>query len=260
MKRYLVISLLVVGLVVLVAAPSSTAKDMKGKFGIGGNIGYAMMDIEGVNDYFDYWEEWTRLNAWTTTSKDYLNLKGSMTYLGEVKYGVASSLLLTGSGGLLSSKGKVTMTHPAPADMAIDVKVSATFFGAGALYVLPLGAENVNVYLGGGADYYTVKYEEDWVIIGTIERRAEGSKIGTRLAGGVEFFLTNDIAIGGNIVYRIAKLEEIETKKDDFLWSAEGDPLTVHTGDPGVSPTEHKNLEIDLGGINAYVTICLYFG
>lgn len=103
-----------------------------------------------------------------------------------------------------------------------------------------------------------VKYEEDFAENGTArERRAEGTKMGFNLRGGVEFFLTPDIAIGGHVVYRIAKLAEIETKKDDWGWSAEGDPLEVFT-EPIWSGLE--KLEIDLGGTNAYATICLYFG
>lgn len=244
----------VVGFVVLALGSCAAAMDMKGKFGIGGNIGYAMMDIKGVNDWFDFHDENAELLGWTTDSIDYL--KGGMSYLGEVKYGISSSVLLTASGGLLSSKGKYAATGPT--DLTFDDKVSATFFGAGALFVLPVGAESVNLYFGAGADYYMVKYEEDFAENGTAnERRAEGTKMGFNLRGGVEFFLTPDIAIGGHVVYRIAKLAEIETKKDDWGWSAEGDPLEVFT-EPIWSGLE--KLEIDLGGTNAYATICLYFG
>jgi len=245
---------IVVGLVVLALASRTTATDMKGKFGIGGNIGYAMMNIHGVNDWYDVADEHSDLFGWTTEST--YDLKGGMSYLGEVKYGISSNLALTGSVGILSSKGKYTATGPT--DVAMDDKVSATFFGAGVLYILPSGRENVNLSFGGGADYYTVKYEENLAENGTVkERRAEGSEIGFHLRGGVEVFLTEKIAIGGSIVYRIAKLEEIETKKDDWGISPEGQPLKVYT-DPWFVDTE--NLEINLGGINAYVTIYLYFG
>ena len=254
MKRYLVISFLVVGLVALVLGSCATAKDMKGKFGIDGQIGWAMMDIKGVNDWFDFNDENASLLGWTTVSIDYL--KGGMTYLGEVRYGISSSVLLTASGGLLSSKGKFTATGPT--DFTFDDRVSATFLGGGALFVLPLGAENVNITIGGGGDYYRVKYEEDFAENGTArERRAEGSKVGFNIRGGVEFFITPDIAISGKVIYRIAKLAEIETTKDEWGWSAEGDPLEVYT-EPIWSGLE--NLEIDLGGINAYVNVVLYFG
>ena len=256
MKRYLVIGLLVVGLMVLALASCGAAVDMKGKIGIDVQIGYAMMDIKGVNDWFDFFEEFSELWGWTTVSKDYL--KGGMSYVGEVKYGITSNMLLTASGGLLSSKGKYTATGWT--DVSVDDRVSATFFGAGALYVLPLGGENLNVLFGGGADYYMVKYEEDNDETGfpTWERRAEGSKIGFHLGGGVEYFVAENISVGGNIVYRIVKLAEIETTKDDYGISAEGDPLEVWTGNP-LSPGT-KNLEIDLGGINAYLTVCFYLG
>ena len=254
MKRYLVISLLVVGLVALVLASCATAKDMKGKFGIDGQIGWAMMDIKGVNDFYDVLEERADLIGYTVESKDYL--KGGMSYVGEARYGITSSVLLTASGGLLSSKGKLTATNLT--DFTTDDKVSATFFGGGALFVLPLGAENVNITIGGGGDYYRVKYEADLAENGwTIERRAEGSKVGFNIRGGVEFFITPDIAISGKIIYRIVKLAEIETTKDDWGFSAEGDPLEVPT-DPNYVDTE--NLAIDLGGINAYVNVVLYFG
>lgn len=252
--KKLCVGAVVVGLAVLVLASSAIATDMKGKFGFDVQIGYAMMDIKGVNDFYDVADERAGLIGWTTESIDYL--KGGMTYVGEVKYGISSSLLLTASGGLLSSKGKYTATGPT--DVTFDDKVSATFFGGRVLFVLPLGGDNLNLLLGGGADYYRVKYEEDYAENGTeLARRAEGSKVGFNLRGGMMYFLTPNIAISGKIIYRIAKLAEIETTKDDWGISAEGDPLEVYT-DPWFFDTE--KLEIDLGGINAYVNICFFFG
>jgi len=253
MKRYLVISFLVIGLVALVLASCATAKDMKGKFGFDVQVGYAMMDIKGVNEWYDVAEEWMNFVGMTTESKDYL--KGGMSYMGEVKYGITSNLVLTGSGGLVSSKGKYTATGPT--DVTTDDKVSATFFGGGALFVIQRG--NLDFLFGGGADYYTVKYEADLTETGfpDMERRAEGSKIGFNLRGGMMYFLTPNIALSGKIIYRIVKLSEIETKKDDLGISAEGDPLEVFTD---VSFLDTKNLEIDLSGINAYVNICFFFG
>lgn len=51
---------ILVGLVALTVTSCATAKDMKGKFGIGGNIGYALMDIKGVNEWLDVCEEGLR--------------------------------------------------------------------------------------------------------------------------------------------------------------------------------------------------------
>jgi hypothetical protein len=241
----------VVGLVVLAVVSSAIAMDMKGKFGFDVQVGYAMMDIKGVNDFYDVMEERIDLIWRTVESKDYL--KGGMSYIGEIKYGITSNLVLTGSGGLVSSKGKFTFSGVT--EGSTDDKVSATFFGAGALFVVQQG--NLDFLFGGGADYYMVKYEADLAENGwTAERRAEGSKVGFNLRGGMMYFLTPNIALSGKIIYRIVKLSEIETTKDDWGFSAEGDPLVVPT-DPWFLDT--KNLEIDLGGINAYVNICLWF-
>lgn len=73
----------------------------------------------------------------------------------------------------------------------------------------------------------------------------------------MQFFLTRNIAIGQNIVYRIVKLAEIKTTKDDWGVSAEGDPLQVFT-DPFYLDT--KNLEIDLGGITIGAGVRFYVG
>lgn len=241
-------------LIVLMTGVLTYAKDMKGKFGLGGYGGYSMMNIKGVNEWYDVFEERIDLFGRTTESKDYL--KGGMTYGAQIKYGITSSVVLTASGGLVSSKGKLAFSGATSG--VIDDRVSATFFGAGALFVLPLGSENLNLFLGGGADYYIVKYEADIAENGfAVERRAEGSKIGFNLEGGVEFFLTRNIAIGGNIVYRIVNLAEIKTTKDDWGVSAEGDPLQVFT-DPFFLGT--KNLEIDLGGITIGAGIRFYIG
>ncbi len=253
--KKLCVAAVVVGLVVLVLAPCATATDMKGKIGFDVQVGYAMMDIKGVNDWFDMWEEFDELYGWATTANDHL--KGGMSYIGEIKYGVASNVVLTGSGGVLSSEGKYTSTGPT--DFRLDDKVSATFFGGGGLFVVQ--QDSLDLMFGGGVDYYSVEYEEDWTENGTVmERKAEGSKVGFNLRAGAMYFVTPTVAISGKIIYRIVKLTEIETKKDDYGISAQGDPLEVLTDpvDPWVGDT--KDLEIDLSGINAYVNICFFFG
>lgn len=254
MKKLWAVGILV-GLVALTVTSCATAKDMKGKFGIGGNIGYALMDIKGVNEWLDVLEERTAtiMTAWTTTAKDHL--KGDMTYLGEIRYGITSNLMLAVLGGSMSSEGKYAATGPS--EVEFNDKVSATFLGGGALYILPLRSENLNMFLRGGVDSYTVKYKERFTEnISVEERRAEGSKIGFHVGGGLEAFLGENIAIGLNVLYRIAKLSELETKKDDGGLSAEGDPLEVFS-EPDWS--DSKTLEIDLSGLNVYLTLYFYF-
>lgn len=184
-------------------------------------------------------------------------MKGDMTYLGEIRYGITSNLMLAVLGGSMSSEGKYAATGPT--EVEFNDKVSVTFLGGGALYILPLRSENLNMFLRGGVDSYTVKYKERFTesVLETIrDRKAEGSKIGFHVGGGLEAFLGENIAIGLNVLYRIAKLSELDTKKDDWGLSAEGDPLEVFS-EPDFS--DSKTLEIDLSGLNVYLTLCFYF-
>ena len=249
---------IVAGSVILMVGPYATAKDMKGKFGIGGNIGYALMDIKGVNEWLDICDERvaTIITEWETTAKEHL--EGDVAYLGGIKYGLTSSLMLTASGGAISSKGKYAATGPT--EVEINDKVSATFFGGGVQYILR-GGENLNIFLEGGADYYGVKYEEistenHRIDLPEQQRIAEGSTIGFRVGGGLDYFFSNNIAIGLNLFYRMAKVPELETKRDDWGLSKEGEPIKVYT-EPDFS--DSKILEIDLSGVHIYLTVYFFF-
>jgi len=81
-----------IGLLMLVGASFSAAKDKKGEFSIGGNVGYALMDIKGVNDFINLNEDiFTNLFGYTTESKDYHT--GGVSSRGEINYGITCYLL-----------------------------------------------------------------------------------------------------------------------------------------------------------------------
>jgi len=245
-----------IGLLMLIGASCNAAKDVKGEFGIGGNVGYALMDIKGVNDFINLNEDiFTNLFGYTTESKDYHT--GGISYRGEISYGVTSSVVLTGTLGSLVSTGWYAATGPT--DIRFDDSVSATFFGAGlsVVGVLPTGGQTVNLSFGGGADYYRVNYRMLHTETGNPdqERIAEGSKIGYHLGGGLAWYLTDNISLGIDVIYRIMRLPQLTTVKDDWGLSGVGEPFQVYSG---LFTT--KNLEIDLSGLGVYLGICFHLG
>ena len=73
-----------------------------------------------------------------------------------------------------------------------------------------------------------------------------------KVVGGEYFFPNKPISLIGRVGYRIGKLEQIETRRDDLGTSAVGEPL--QTVDPATDdPTD---MQIDLGGWEASFGIC----
>ena len=163
------------------------------------------------------------------------------------KYGLSPTVSVTGSAGAFSSTGRFTASIDWPADWIIDTTVSATFLGAGVQVVL-VDSPDFNVFTELEARYWMVAYDESFQETGetTVNKReAGGNKMGGTLAIGGQYFLPNrSTSFIGKIVYRVGKLEQIATRRDDFGNFAVGEPL--QTVDPATF--DYKDMQIDLGG------------
>ena len=85
------------------------------------------------------------------------------------------------------------------------------------------------------------------------KREAGGNKIGGTLVIGGEYFLPiKSISLIGKVGYRIGKLEQIATRRDDLGDSAVGEPL--QTIDPVTF--DYKDMQIDLGGWEVSLGVC----
>ncbi len=251
MKRVYVL-VVVMGLLVLVLGPSAGAMDMKGKANIELDIGYDAFVFTGIGDWYNAWAAELEFFGWTVVENRPPNQ--AIPYGVKFRYGISPTLGVTASAGTFSSSGRLA-TSIAWADTTVDTTVSATFFGAGVQVVL-VDPPNFNIFAELEAGSWTVTYDESWWQTGmtTVDKReAGGSTIGGALAIGGEYFLPNkSISLIGKIVYRIGKLEQIATRRDDVGNSVVGEPL--QTIDPVTFDDE--DMQIDLGGWKASFGVC----
>lgn len=252
MKRVYVL-IIVIGLVVLALGSSAGAMNMKGKASLEIDVGYDAFAFPGIGDWYNAWAAELEWFGWTLVENRPPN--HAIPYGVKFKYGLTPRLSVTASAGAFSSAGRLAYSTSWPAEITVDTKVSATFFGAGVQVVL-VDPPDFNIFAEVGAGYWTVTYDESWWETGmtTIDKReAGGSTIGGTLAIGGEYFLSNkSISLIGKIGYRVGKLAQIATRRDDLGDSAVGEPL--QTVDPVTF--DYKDMQIDLGGWEASFGVC----
>ena len=226
---------------------------MQGRTSLEVDLGYAAFAFEGIGDWYDAWAAELEFFGWTVDENSPPNR--AIPYSVKFKYGLSPRFGVTASAGAFSSTGRLACSIAWPADFTIDTTVSATFFGAGVQIVL-VDPPEFNIFAEVEALYWTVTYDESFQETGdptVFKREAGGSRIGGVLAIGGEYFFPNKpISLIGRVGYRIGKLEQIETRRDDLGTSAVGEPL--QTVDPATDdPTD---MQIDLGGWEASFGIC----
>ncbi len=210
------------------------------------------LGFEGIGEWYDSWAREDEAFGWTVEENSPPN--GAIPYGVKLKYGLSPRFSVTASAGALSSTGKYASSI-AWADFTIDTTVSATFLGVGVQTVL-LDPPDFNLFAELEARCWTVTYDEslqETGLPGVDKREAGGRKIGGALVIGGEYFLPKKpISIIGKVGYRIGKLEQIETKRDDLGDSAVGEPL--QTFDPDTF--DAKDMQIDLGGWEISLGVC----
>ncbi len=252
MKRVCVL-VVVITLLALALVCTVNAREMKGRSSVEVDFGYSAFVFSGIGEWYTGWGEFLERAGWTVVENGPPNQ--AIPYGVKVKYGISRKLSVIGSAGVFSSAGRFTASIDWPADWIIDTTVSVTFFGAGVQIVL-VDPPDFNIFAELEALSWAVTYDESFHETGetTVDKReAGGSKIGGALAIGGEYFLPNkSISLIGKIVYRVGKLEQIETRRDDLGNSAVGEPL--QTIDP--STFDYKDMQIDLGGWGVLFGVC----
>jgi len=255
MKRACVL-IVVVALVALALGSSASARSMKEGASLEVDVGYDAFVFTGIGDWYDSWAAFLEFFGWTVVENR--PPSQAIPYGIRFRYGLSPRLSVTGSAGAFSSSGKLTAStvmDGSTVDSTFDTTVSATFFGAG-LQVVLVDPPNFNIFAEFEAGSWTVTYDESWWETGdsvVVKRQAGGSNIGGTVAIGGKYFPPNkSISLVGKIVYRVGKLAQIATRRDDFGYSAVGEPL--QTIDPATD--DPRDMQIDLGGWGASFGIC----
>ncbi len=254
MKRIYVV-VVIIALVILALGSSAGAMSIKGKTSVEVDLGYDAFAFTGVVNWYNGWAE--VLESWGWTLVENRPPSHAIPYGARVRYGLSPTLSVVGSVGSFSSSGR--LAHSAdwagPADLTTDTTVSATFFGAGVQFVLV--DPPVNIFAEVVAGSWGVTVHETWRETGdtpgTEERGAGGSTIGGTLTIGGEYFLPNSsISLVGRIIYRIGRLAQIATTRDDLGYSEVGQPYQTY--DPATD--DFTDMQINLDGLGASFGVC----
>ncbi|KKM65403.1 hypothetical protein LCGC14_1491620 [marine sediment metagenome] len=252
MKKVCVL-IVVITLLALALGCTANTREMKGKTSLELDFGYSAFVFNGIGEWYDGWGEFLERAGWTVVENRPPNQ--AIPYGVKFKYGLSPKLSVIGSAGAFSSTGRFTASIDWPADWIIDTTISATFFGAG-VHVVLVDPPHYNIFAEVEALSWAVTYDESFQETGetTVDKReAGGNKIGGALAIGGEYFLPNkSISLIGKIVYRVGKLEQIATRRDDLGNSGVGEPL--QTIDPATF--DYKDMQIDLGGWGVSFGLC----
>ncbi len=260
MKRVYVVAV-VIALVLLVLGSSAGAMSMKGKTSIEVDVGYDAFAFTGVTDWYNAWAE--VLVDWGWTLVENRPPSHAIPYGVKFRYGLSPTVSLTGSAGTFSSGGRLATSvvwgDSTTADLTVDTTVSATFFGAGVQVVL-VDPPAFNIFAEVEVGSWGVTLQETWRETGdapsTAERGAGGSTIGGTLSIGGEYFIPNSsISLVGKILYRVGKLAQIATTKDDMEGTPVGEPF--QTVDPAT--LDLTDMQINLGGFGASFGVCFSF-
>ena len=255
MKRVYVL-MVIIAVVALALGSSAGGMNMKGKTSIEVDLGYDAFAFTGVGDWYNAWAD--VLEAWGWTLVENRPPSYAIPYGAKFRYGLSPTVSLTGSAGTFSSGGRLATSvvwGSSTTDLTVDTTVSATFFGAGIQIVL-VDPPAFNIFAEAEVGSWTVTLHEIWRETGdpdTPERGARGSTIGGTVGIGGEYFLPNSsISLVGKIMYRVGKLAQIATTRDDMGDSAVGEPF--QTVDPATD--DLTDMQIDLGGWGASFGLC----
>ena len=111
-----------------------------------------------------------------------------------------------------------------------------------------VGNGNFAFYFGGGAGYYLVNLEKTVPVedlpwwLDEYEYKAKGNKFGFHGVGGFQYFLSENMALGVEILYRMLTLPELTITEHDVSTFVD-------------EPWEH---ELNLGGINILFGLNIY--
>ncbi len=204
--------------------------------------GYALLNPTNYNDYMETYLVDVYGGEIITLDK----LSSAIPYGVDVRFGTNPGLLL--SLGFTRFSGKAGFSwEDAPWGETLEREDTISVMGGLGSVLYALGSGSYSVYFGGGAGYYmvnlrkTVPVENLW-FRDEYEYTAKKNQFGFHGLGGVQFFLSENIALGAEIIYRVLSIPEMT--------------FTEHDNPDLVGDT--WNLKLNLSGINILVGVNIY--
>ena len=231
MKRYLVISFLVVGLAL--GGVSSACAEGKISAGIRGGLGNFDMarmneEISESNNYFDWMvDEWKSLGG-DGTAEHFGAITPGMDIEGFVGYSITDKLAVRLIAGYLASKqisGGYVLTAPG-FKFTESAKLKATSYLAGVEPVMNFSFDRVAVSVGAGAAYYWATLDMELSVEATgyepihETSKATGTKLGYHGFVEGKYALSERVSAGAWVGFRSTGVIDVEedgaTDKLDF--------------------------------------------
>lgn len=202
--------------VLLLFAGSSQAQyeymnSIQNRWGIAGNIGYALYDMNNVNTSIDNANDYVESLGGATLEK----ITGGLNVNGSVFYGLTDYLLVGLEFGGLQA---YTENEPFPGETQAYY-VSGLEFGVFGKVAFPV-EETFLWTLGLGVIGITTSDAEYHLTTssGTFVETYKGTAAGVKFMGGGEWFLTPYLALGAEVGYRLAQITEVTDRDETVRW------------------------------------------
>ena len=230
MKRYLVISFLVVGL----ALGGVSSACAEGKISVGVRAGLGNFDMADINETLTAWNTiigflaYMNMNFGRDTTAEYLQeIKSGMDIEGYVGYNITDKLAVRLIAGYLASKSSGSLLAEDPGyKLTLDLKWRPSSYFGGVEPVIRFDLERATVWLGAGVAYYwaTLSAEYNYEETGQTPEhetlKLTGSKVGYHGFLEGELPLTERVKVGAWVGFRSTGVIDVEedgaTDKLDF--------------------------------------------
>lgn len=205
---------------------ADNATEVGGKFGLHGNVGYALYAME-------------ELNGELAGPGITVDINSGLVLNGGVHYAVTDELLIGVDAGSLQASHAYEWEAFASYKNTYDLP--ATEFGAWIKYLMPL-SDRLLVNLGAGAGLLNMSGTLDYQFNENepLTTEISGSGLAFKLLAGSQFFIAPAIALNLDLGYRLAKLTEVSI---DSTESLEAPDLVA----------------VDYSGVFAQLGLALYF-
>ncbi len=206
--------------------------------------GYSMLNPTDYNNYLEGQANQGIASGGGSATVN--NLTYAIPYGVDVRLGTNPGLLLSLGFTGFSGKAGFSWENAFWGETLERVDTISVMGGLGSV-LYALGSDSYSVYFGGGAGYYmvnlkkTIPVEEVWWW-NEYEYAAKKNQLGFHGLGGFQFFLSENIALGAEIIYRVLTIPEMTFTEHDI-------PAWVG---------ETWNQKLNLSGINILAGINIY--
>ncbi len=210
---------------------------LKGKFSIGGHLGYGLFAMDDVNEGIEEGNEYLRSEGIYVVSPE--KFRGGFVGDLEFRYAFLPELMLGVGFGYLRGDADNEYSYRAQSiTLEGEVSIFPIFMN---LYYYKYFKSGVNLYGGAGFSYLAggrllfSSYGE--------ESEARGDGTGFQITGGLEYLTSSHLSIGAEIMYRYAVVPEIRDTLDNAV----------------LVNSDGTRTALDFSGVNFLGSIRIYF-